>query len=155
MAIRNAAKALVLHDGKILINKCVDDRGEVYFDLPGGGQHQFETIEDAVKREVFEETGYQVNVVGLVAVAEEIHDNHIIRERYFDYSHRIFHIFLATLAESHRQKESEMDFQQESSMWVELDEADQLNLRPITLKEKISELVIGNHPIFLGSIRMT
>jgi ADP-ribose pyrophosphatase YjhB (NUDIX family) len=47
MAIRNAAKAIILHNDKILVNRCITENNEVYFDLPGGGQNQFETMEDA------------------------------------------------------------------------------------------------------------
>ena len=57
MAIRNAAKAIILHNDKILVNRCITENNEVYYDLPGGGQNQFETMEDAVIREVLEETG--------------------------------------------------------------------------------------------------
>ncbi|MDF2802172.1 MAG: hydrolase [Anaerocolumna sp.] len=45
MAIRNAAKAIILHNDSILINRCITKNGEVYFELPGGGQNQFETME--------------------------------------------------------------------------------------------------------------
>lgn len=36
MAIRNAAKAIVIRDGKVLLNKCIDETNEIYYDLPGG-----------------------------------------------------------------------------------------------------------------------
>ena len=52
MAISSAAKALLLKDGKILLNRCRRDDGSVYYDLPGGGQHQGEKLEDAVLREI-------------------------------------------------------------------------------------------------------
>lgn len=154
MAIRNAAKAIILQDEKILLNKCISEKGEIYYDLPGGGQLQFETVEEAVKREVFEETGYKVEVHRLIAVAEEIYDDLDLRTRYFDYSHRIFHIFFATINDPHRYKETEIDFQQEASLWVPLREAESLNLRPITLRHKVNELINGQNPIFLGSVHM-
>ena len=59
MAIRNTAKALLVSNGRILVNRCVTQEGGVYYDLPGGGQHMLETMEEAVIREVLEETGRQ------------------------------------------------------------------------------------------------
>ena len=34
---RNSAKAIVLHEGRILVNRCVSRFG-TYYALPGGGQ---------------------------------------------------------------------------------------------------------------------
>lgn len=50
--ISNSAKALILKDGRLLLNRCETSAGEEYFDLPGGGQHVYETMEEAVAREV-------------------------------------------------------------------------------------------------------
>ena len=57
MAVRNSAKAIVLNDGKILVNRCISKFGE-YYALPGGGQHTGEMLNETVKRELLEETGY-------------------------------------------------------------------------------------------------
>ena len=51
MSVRNSAKAILLHDGKILVNRCVSRFGE-YYALPGGGQKSGETLIEAVKREL-------------------------------------------------------------------------------------------------------
>ena len=59
LAIRNSAKALILHDGKLLLNRCVSRLG-IYYALPGGGQHDGELLTEAVRREVLEETGLRV-----------------------------------------------------------------------------------------------
>ena len=81
MGIRNAARAIIVNDGKILLNKNQNSlgdmcfgisKGAVYYDLPGGGQNQYETLEEAVIRECLEETGYITAVERLAAVYEEI-----------------------------------------------------------------------------------
>ena len=153
VAIRNAAKGIILHHKKVLVNRCVDGQGNVYFDLPGGGQNQFETIEEALLREVSEETGYTVCVERFAALAEEICDNEEIRKRYYDYSHRVLHIFLARLADENRIAIKEMDYQQQESLWVPLNEADTLRFRPSQLSGKISELVYDMRPRYLGCSR--
>jgi ADP-ribose pyrophosphatase YjhB (NUDIX family) len=103
MAIRNAAKALVIKDGKLLINKNQNTLGDmcyglpngtVYYDLPGGGQNQYETLEDAVIRECIEESGYTVAVERLAAVYEEISMHEGFRSGYQDYAHKINFIFI-------------------------------------------------------------
>ena len=55
MPVRNSAKALVLNDGKILVNRCVSRFGD-YYALPGGGQREGETLLEAVRRELLEDT---------------------------------------------------------------------------------------------------
>ena len=95
--IRSTAKAIILHEGRILLNRCADSRNGTYYALPGGGQNQFEPLEDAVVRECLEETGYRVHPVRLIAVCEEIWNDAERRQKYPEYAHRMLHIFLCTL----------------------------------------------------------
>ncbi len=150
MAIRNTAKALIVADGKILLNRCVTQKGEVYYDLPGGGQKQFESMEEAVAREVLEETGYHVRVVRCAALGEVIFDDPKVREQSYEYSHRMFHIFAVELSDKAADKPAEMDFQQEGSVWMELDEADRVEFRPALLNGRIWELIQSTAPVYLG-----
>lgn len=151
MAIRNAAKAIILHNDKILVNRCVTAQNEEYYDLPGGGQNQYETMEEAVIREVYEETGYKVRIIRFLALAEEIYDNAELRAKYYDYSHRVLHIFLAELVSDTCSEATEIDFQQEESKWMSFDEIDNVKFRPIQLSGRIKDLVCNNHPQYLGS----
>ena len=84
MGIKNAAKALIINNGKILLNKCQNSLGDaweaipngaVYYDLPGGGQNQYETLTEAVKRECLEETGYTVDIKNILLHPKAINDN--------------------------------------------------------------------------------
>lgn len=150
MAIRSTAKAIILLNNSILLNQCAYSWGEVYYDLPGGGQNQFETLEEALVREVLEETGYKVKVGRLVAVAEEICDNEELQKAYFDYTHRILHIFLATLTDERKWEIKEPDWQQQSSLWVPVDEVDTLHFRPANLTGKLSLLIAGCSAQYLG-----
>ncbi len=154
MAIRNAAKAMVIQSGKILVNRYSSANGEIYYDLPGGGQLQFETMEEAVQREVLEETGYHVKIKRFIALAEEIYEDSQIREQYYDYSHRILHIFLAELTSEQRIPPSETDFNQEDSIWLSFDEADKITFRPKQLSGCISQLIFSNSPQYLGYVHI-
>ena len=48
MSIRSAAKAIIIKDDQILLNRCRHKDGSIYYDLPGGGQHKYESLEAAV-----------------------------------------------------------------------------------------------------------
>ncbi len=62
------ALALVTRDGQVLLVKHAYD--QQLWGLPGGMVEQGETTSDAAVREVQEETGLQVAVTGLLAVAD-------------------------------------------------------------------------------------
>ena len=51
MAIRSAVKTIVIQEGRLLLIKYISESGFVYYELPGGGQKQFERMEDSAKRE--------------------------------------------------------------------------------------------------------
>lgn len=156
MAIRNSSKALLVSEGRILVNRCVSRTGDVYYDLPGGGQHDFETMEEALVREVLEETGYHVRVLRFVALAEEINDYMLqdpAMEAYREYAHRVVHIFLAELTGERREKPTEADFQQEESLWLPVREADGLMFFPVQINGRISELIRDEVPRYLGCRR--
>lgn len=152
MSIRNTSKALIVKENRVLLNRCrLGKTGEIYYDLPGGGQQLFETMEEAVIREVREETGYTVNVIRFAAVAEEINQSEAVRTQAPDYAHRMAHIFVAEITGNVQIQPAEKDFQQEASVWVSLDEADQLPVFPIQLRGRISELVQSKTPVYLGT----
>lgn len=65
---RLAAYALLTRDGQILLTWFNGSRqAEPSWSMPGGGVEFDESLEDAVVREVFEETGYRVEVGGVLA----------------------------------------------------------------------------------------
>ena len=70
--VRNAAKALIIKDDKMLAIKISDGKEEWYI-MPGGGQNVEERLPDVVCREVAEEMGLQVEVKDLAFVIEGIH----------------------------------------------------------------------------------
>lgn len=77
--IRNSAKAVILHEGKLLLTKNQDPEG-IYYLFPGGGQEPTEELKDAVVRECVEEIGQAVEVGELLFVREYIGKNHQFAE---------------------------------------------------------------------------
>ena len=64
---RVSARAVVIHDNKILLNEFGNG---LYYNLPGGGVEDGEMVKDAVVREVLEETGLLVEVGTMLYVLE-------------------------------------------------------------------------------------
>ena len=152
MAIRSGAKAIILRNGKILLNQCRHSDGRIYYDLPGGGQNQYESLEQAVVREVLEETGLIVRVKRFAALAEEIYTDDILRRDYPDYAHCVMHIFLAELTDEPRQLPTEQDYGMDKSVWIPVGEVKRLDeMRPPQLKDSLEMLLESNHPLWLGT----
>lgn len=152
MAIRNTAKAIIIKDGCVLLNKCAHRNGTPYYDLPGGGQHQYETMEDALRREVMEETGYAVASARFAALAEDIFTDKGLREKYPDYSHRIYHIFAVALTNAPQRRPTEADWGMETSVWVPVEQLDALEETfPAALEKLVKNILAGGAPMYLGT----
>jgi len=150
MAIRSAAKAILLHNGKLLLNACRFSNGEVYYDFPGGGQESYEPLPDTLRREVMEEAGYEITVGPLLALAEEIFTDPVMRETYPQYCHRVSHFFLCTLKNEEKHAVTETDEQQTGIVWVTPEEADSLPVYPQVIRGTLRELIETNMPRYLG-----
>lgn len=64
--------AIIVEDGRVLLAR--NDMGDYYYSV-GGGVHLGETAEDAVRREVREETGVDYEIERLAVVHENFFDN--------------------------------------------------------------------------------
>jgi ADP-ribose pyrophosphatase YjhB (NUDIX family) len=84
-SIRTAARALIIHEDRLLTIKMRDASG-IFYILPGGGQRHGETLRQGLVRECLEEIGTRVEVGELLYVREYIGKNHEFRQ-----SHRAFH----------------------------------------------------------------
>ena len=151
MGVRSTLKAIVLHDGKVLLNRCYDPNNGTYYSLPGGGQQQGEAMADALKRECLEETGYSVEPVRFAALMEEICLDPFILERYAEYVHKMLHIFVCKLASETAVAPTETDESQVAIEWVELSGIASLNLLPKQVKAYFSAILDGICPLYLGT----
>lgn len=72
MELRVAAYAVITDDGgRLLLSRWIQGRRPAWT-MPGGGLEDGEDPEDAVRREVREETGYRVQVDGLLGVHSHV-----------------------------------------------------------------------------------
>ena len=67
---RLSARALVVHDGALLLVNATPDRTDGKWCTPGGGVEAGDHLKANIAREVLEETGLAVTIGDLVAVSE-------------------------------------------------------------------------------------
>ncbi|MEU7178319.1 MULTISPECIES: NUDIX domain-containing protein [Streptomyces] len=137
--IRTSAKAVILHDGHVLLIRAVWDDQECYF-LPGGGQQPGENLGDAVRREVDEETGLTVTVERLLWLREYIGANHDHPVQEAN-THRIEAIFLCVpTSDQHQLGGHAQDEVQTGLEWVPLGKVPTFNLLPQAIRQPVASL---------------
>lgn len=151
MAIRIGVKALIISDGHMLVNRC--RRGEcfTYYTLPGGGQNQYESVMQALEREVREETGMTIKPLHMAAICEEITTDEASRASAPEYTHRLTLIFAAEPVGGICAAPLKPDNEMEGCEWVELARADELNLYPRPLRGHIAEALTSAGALWLGT----
>ena len=151
MAIRCTSKAIVLQDGEILLNRCLHPDGGVYYDLPGGGQRPGETMEDALVREVREETGYTVQKIRFAGLAEEMYTAPLVLEAYPEYAHRVLHLFTAELSALERGIPCEKDLYMDECVWMPLEEAEKQRVNPEGIAAELRNIAQNGKVVYLGT----
>lgn len=149
--LRPSAKAVVVDGDRVLVIRSRDARGES-ISLPGGGQRPGETVVDALRREVFEETGCLVEPIRLMWVREWIialrqnplvnPEDHAI-EMYFD-TRMVDDSGVAT----------ELDDHQIGTAWVTADEVADATFFPRALVGPLISHLRGfdTGPVYLGDV---
>jgi 8-oxo-dGTP pyrophosphatase MutT (NUDIX family) len=129
-SIRVAVWAVIVRDDKILLVEFDDPNAELrhHYNLPGGGVEVGETLQEAVSREVYEETNASVTVGEMLFIYEYVPT--LEQERYGNRQivRPIFHCTLHPDSEPHlpdHPDEFEIGVQ-----WVALDQLDTLPLIP-------------------------
>ena len=128
---RVAAYALLTRDGEVLLTQMSSrTRIEGRWTLPGGGIDHGEDPRDALRREVYEETGLRVEPKGVV----DVHATHFVGARadgvVEDY-HGIHLIFAAEIDQADLDVEPhvvEEDSSTHRAAWIPISEAHRLDL---------------------------
>lgn len=140
--IRNAAKALIIHDDKMLAITISDGKDEWYI-LPGGGQGTEELLPEAVCREVAEELGLRVEVKDLVFVVEGRHGETF---------HRVDLVFLCKCIETIENAVLQADTNQVGYAWLDIKTLNTTPLYPSKLRRQIMNLFEGKaYNVYLGN----
>lgn len=147
--IRNAVRAIIIEDGKILLCKYRDKDG-LYYACIGGGQSCFEDMHTALRRECKEEINCEINIDKMV----------FVREAFFDYDdgcgileriHQIEYFFQCTLKENQTICiGNSPDAASVGIEWVPLEKIKQIRIFPHVFKDYIHTDGSLENVLYLG-----
>ncbi|MGG3521778.1 NUDIX hydrolase [Bacillus pseudomycoides] len=129
--------AICKHNNKMLM---IQNEGEDFWYIPGGRVQMLESSESAVRRELREELGVDVDVKRLLWMAENFftYDEHQFHEISFYYEVNL----LELPAKGEDSFFLEEDGKRYVFQWVPLEHVSEYNLKPDFLKDKVNELPI-------------
>ncbi|MBU3113655.1 NUDIX domain-containing protein [Clostridium lacusfryxellense] len=143
--IRNSAKALIIKDGKMLVS-IINDKGNVFYIMPGGGQDTEELLTDTVKRECAEEMGIVVEPKSLLFVVEGLHGESF---------HRVDLVFLCNYIREIKNAEIHGDKNQTGFKWLSIENLMNEPLYPSKLRLQIIHLFNNEKTeVYLGNESM-
>lgn len=147
--IRNAARALIVQDGRVLLlKKTGGGRGE-RFALPGGAQDPGETLKAALDRECREEIGTSVEIGDLIHVADffKLRDTQPPTRR-----HLVEFVFSCSLPEGYAPRNGpKPDKHQLDVVWVDLSTLARISIFPGYLATCIAQHADPGQKHYLGA----
>ncbi len=148
--IRNAVRAVIIRDGRILLLRKEYEDGSEQFALPGGGQDTGETLTMALDRECQEEIGADVQIGPLLYVADrfKLRDTPPGSTR-----HLVEFLFSCDVVESYIPHNGyHPDKHQVEVLWVELATLDSLPMRPYAIGQFLQHSQDEKSVAYLGMI---
>lgn len=151
MHIRNSAKAVIVKDDKLLVIK-IQEKGNTYYILPGGGQEHGENLHQALARECQEELGVAIDIGELIFVREYIGKNHELAA-YHAHAHQTEFMFLCDVHQETFDNGTQLDKGQTGTEWLPLDDLLQYQLFPRALRTHlIAYFTNGKAATYVGDI---
>lgn len=140
--IRNSAKALIIKDGKMAAIR-INDGGDEWYIMPGGGQESGEQLSETVRREVTEELGLEVEPKELAFVIEGVQGESF---------HRVDLVFLCEYIRPIENAELHSDTNQTGVEWLDIATLNTSKLYPSKLRRQIMNLYEGKpYRVYLGN----
>ena len=149
--IRAAPKAIIIERGKVLALKMRDDEGSWYL-LPGGGADFGETLHDALRREVMEEVGVEIDIGPLFFVRDYIGVNHEFADEDPD-AHQIEYMFECRIVGDGKLGTGiEPDKGQLGVEWLPVDLLEEYRLYPKAVRPIIRHMHDDAGPVYMGDV---
>ena len=148
--IRNAVRAVIIRNNRILLVKKVYEDGSQKYSLPGGAQDPGEPLTTALMRECEEEIGTEVSIDSLLHVADWFKPRNTIPP---STRHLVEFLFVCTVDDSYTPKNgSRPDKHQLEVVWVELDRLHNIPFHPRSLSAFLPSGQQNKAAIYLGEI---
>lgn len=151
MKVRNSAKAVIVSKGRLLAIRN-ESHGQIWYILPGGGQHHGESLTEAVRRECLEEASIEVIPEDILFIRDYISRNHEFYQEDGD-AHQVEFMFRCTISgDSVPGNGTEPDSRQTGVEWLDLHKLDEYPLYPKQLRRILREGIPAVHPVYLGDV---
>ena len=148
--IRNAVRAVIIRDSRILLIRKEYEDGSQRFALPGGAQDPGETLTTALDRECREEIGTDVRILSLLHVADWFKPRDTVPP---STRHLVEFLFACDVEESYTPKNGyHPDKHQVEVVWAELAGLEGKVLQPAALAGVIGRIRAGERGGYLGPI---
>lgn len=148
--IRNAARALILKNDKVLMLRKEDSNGTRYA-LPGGGQETGESLQESLQRECIEEIGSEVIVKELLHVADYFKPRNTNPPTV---RHLVEFLFICEVPDDYQPHNGENpDKHQVEVVWAELEELSRLPIFPKSLVANLLGMQGKSRHVYLGSVK--
>jgi 8-oxo-dGTP diphosphatase len=151
-AIRVAARALIIEDGRLLVMTYRDGNGE-WCVTPGGGIAKLETLGEGLRREVYEELGIEVQPDDIVYVRELLGKNAKVKHGGITENTHQLEIFFRCKRQGEIRIGKALDNYCTGYDWVPLNELASRNFFPHALAGRLTEDVSAGfkpHGNYLG-----
>jgi ADP-ribose pyrophosphatase YjhB (NUDIX family) len=131
--MKKASRAIIIKDGRILLIHRIKNNKE-YYVLPGGGIEEGESPEEAVIRELKEETNLDIRINSLLWTYEENVNGEKRPGHYFLIKKFEGNLRLGSLELGRQSKNNQYSFE-----WILINKINNILMYPEDIKEKILE----------------
>jgi len=148
--IRNAVRALIIRDSRVLLIRKKYDDGSEMFALPGGGQDTGETLASALIRECKEEVAADISNISLLHVADWFKPRDSLPPSTRQHVEFLFACDVDDLYMA--QNGHHPDKHQVEVIWVNRDALDNIACHPNSMLALLSQIQHKKSAIYLGTI---
>ncbi len=137
------AAVVIIHNGKILVHRNINSD---HYALPGGRVEIGENSENTIKREILEEMGKEVEVIGYISTIENFFEMNGKKYHEIEFVHKAEFVKKEDkmLQDTIKNVEGKDFLQYE---WLELDKIEQYPLMPKVIKEILKNKVFPVHKV--------
>jgi ADP-ribose pyrophosphatase YjhB (NUDIX family) len=148
--IRNGVRAVILRNNQLLLLRKEYEDGSQRYVLPGGSQDMGETLAAALQRECREEIDTEVDITGLIYLAD------FFKPRDTEppsYRQQVEYFFLCDVPDGYEARNGyRPDRHQVAVVWIALEQLPAINIFPAELSDLFLRGEFTAYPVYLGRI---